>query len=105
MEVSPFLLENVGAYKKLGFDESVRHDMGKKMCFLEKSFSGVDMMVPPLSSSEMDITMLMAKVDMVFSRLDTNKAQLRFERHMRVHKLFLNMRAERNQSRQWHWQC
>ena len=45
------------------------------------------MMEPPLSSSEMDITMLMAKVDMVFSRLDTNKAQLRFERHMRVHKL------------------
>ena len=61
-------------------------------------------MVPPLSSSEMDITMLMAKVDMVFSRLDTNKAQLRFERHMRVHKLFLNMWDEWNQSRQWKWQ-
>ncbi len=33
----------------------------------------VDMMAPPLSSAEMDISMLMAKVDMVFSRLDTNK--------------------------------
>ncbi len=31
------------------------------------------MMMPPLSSAEMDISMLMAKVDMVFSRLDTNK--------------------------------
>ena len=31
------------------------------------------MMMPPLSSAEMDIGMLMAKVDMVFSRLDTNK--------------------------------
>ena len=31
------------------------------------------MMAPPLSSAEMDISMLMAKVDMVFSRLDTNK--------------------------------
>ena len=31
------------------------------------------MMMPPLSSAEMDISMLMAKVDMVFTRLDTNK--------------------------------
>ena len=63
----------------------------EKRCDFRKSILGVDMMVPPLNSAEMDITMLMAKVDMVFSRLDTNKAQLRFERHMRVQKLFLNM--------------
>ena len=31
------------------------------------------MMIPPLSSSEMDISILMAKVDMVFSRLDNNR--------------------------------
>ena len=31
------------------------------------------MMMPPLSSSEMDISILMAKVDMVFSRLDNNR--------------------------------
>ena len=49
------------------------------------------MMVPPLNSAEMDITMLMAKVDMVFSRLDTNKAQLRFKRHMSVLNLFIKI--------------
>ena len=31
------------------------------------------MFAPPLSSAEMDIGMLMEKVDMVFTRLDTNK--------------------------------
>ena len=58
----------------------------KNYFFIFLIFLGVDMMVPPLNSAEMDITMLMAKVDMVFSRLDTNKAQLKFERHMSVHK-------------------
>ena len=49
------------------------------------------MMVPPLNSAEMDITMLMAKVDMVFSRLDTNKAQFRFKRHMSGFNLFIKI--------------
>ena len=31
------------------------------------------MLVPPLSSAEMDISMLMEKVNMVFTRLDTNQ--------------------------------
>ena len=31
------------------------------------------MFVPPLSNAEMDITMLMEKVNMVFERLDTNR--------------------------------
>jgi len=34
---------------------------------------GVSMFVPPLSNAEMDITMLMEKVNMVFERLDTNR--------------------------------
>ena len=35
--------------------------------------SGVSMFAPPLSNAEMDITMLMEKVNMVFERLDTNR--------------------------------
>jgi len=35
--------------------------------------TGVNMLVPPLSCTEMDITTLMGKVDLVFARLDTNK--------------------------------
>ena len=31
------------------------------------------MFAPPLSNAEMDITMLMEKVNMVFERLDTNR--------------------------------
>ena len=31
------------------------------------------MLAPPLSSAEMDISMLMEKVEIVFTRLDTNQ--------------------------------
>ena len=34
---------------------------------------GVNMLAPPLSTDEMDISLLMEKVEIVFSRLDTNQ--------------------------------
>ena len=33
----------------------------------------MSMLAPPLSSAEMDISMLMEKVEIVFTRLDTNQ--------------------------------
>ena len=36
-------------------------------------FPGVSMIAPPLSCNAMDVATLMEKVNMVFTRLDTNK--------------------------------
>ena len=40
---------------------------------IKSIFLVANMLVPPLSSAEMDISMLMEKVNMVFTRLDTNQ--------------------------------
>ena len=43
------------------------------VAFKDLLLLGVSMFAPPLSNAEMDITMLMEKVNMVFERLDTNR--------------------------------